>query len=324
MVVHKPVMLQPMLDLLRPRDGGVYVDGSFGGGGHARAILEAADCAVLAIDRDKDAIERGRGLTRDFPERLTLTQGCFSDLLSLLAQHGIEEVDGIAFDAGISSFQLDEPARGFSFQHEGALDMRMDNQSGKPASDFVNHLSERELAHIIGVYGEEKIAKKIARAIIKARALSPITGTAQLAKIILSVRPRRAHDRIHPATRTFQALRIFVNDELAELAKGLSAAEQLLKEGGRLVVISFHSLEDRIVKNFFKIRSAQTGAGVNRHDPERLSPPASFSLLTKKPARPDEAEIAANPRARSARLRAGLRTGHPPFPETLAPIAAMR
>ena len=323
MTAHYPVMLSEVIELLRPRDGGFYVDGSFGGGGHARAILEAADCAMLAIDRDPDAIKRGAALAQDFPDRLTLMQGRFGDLAALLARASIERVDGITFDAGVSSFQLDEPARGFSFQHDGALDMRMDYQNGKPASDVVNQLSEHELAHIIGVYGEEKIAKKIARAIIKARDKNQIRSTKQLVEVILSVRPRRAHDRIHPATRTFQALRIFINDELTELSQGLVTAEQILSEGGRLVVISFHSLEDRIVKNFFKARCGQTGAGVNRHEPAVKFPPASFAALTKSPQRASEAEIQSNPRARSARLRAAQRTAHPPYRETLEPVAAI-
>ena len=323
MTAHHPVMLSEVIELLRPRDGGFYVDGSFGGGGHARAILEAADCAMLAIDRDPDAIKRGAALAQDFPDRLTLMQGRFGDLADLLARASIERVDGITFDAGVSSFQLDEPARGFSFQHDGALDMRMDYQNGKPASDVVNQLSEHELAHIIGVYGEEKIAKKIARAIIKARDKNQIRSTKQLVEVILSVRPRRAHDRIHPATRTFQALRIFINDELTELSQGLVAAEQILSEGGRLVVISFHSLEDRIVKNFFKARCGQTGAGVNRHQPAAKFPPASFEALTKSPRRSSEAEIRSNARARSARLRAAQRTAHPPYRETHEPVAAI-
>ena len=323
MTAHHPVMLSEVIELLRPRDGGFYVDGSFGGGGHARAILEAADCAMLAIDRDSDAIKRGAALAQDFPDRLTLMQGRFGDLAALLARASIERVDGITFDAGVSSFQLDEPARGFSFQHDGALDMRMDYQAGEPASDFVNRLSEHELAHIIGVYGEEKIAKKIARAIVKARNKNQIRSTKQLVEVILSVRPRRAHDRIHPATRTFQALRIFINDELAELSQGLVAAEQILSEGGRLVVISFHSLEDRIVKNFFKARCGQTGAGVNRHQPAAKFPPASFEVLTKSPQRSSEAEIRSNARARSARLRAAQRTAHPPHRQTPEPVAAI-
>ena len=323
MMTHHPVMLSEVIELLRPRDGGFYVDGSFGGGGHARAILEAADCAMLAIDRDPDAIKRGAALAQDFPDRLTLMQGRFGDLAALLARASIERVDGITFDAGVSSFQLDEPARGFSFQHDGALDMRMNNQEGEQASDFVNRLTEHELAHIIGVYGEEKIAKKIARAIVKARDENQIRSTKQLAEVILSVRPRRAHDRIHPATRTFQALRIFINDELTELSQGLVAAEQILSEGGRLVVISFHSLEDRIVKNFFKARCGQTGAGVNRHEPAVKFPPASFEALTKSPQRASEAEIQSNPRARSARLRAAQRTAHPPYRETHEPVAAI-
>ena len=320
-MTHLPVMTAQLLHLLNPQDGGVYVDGSFGGGGHARAILEAADCSVLAIDRDKDAIARGEILRQDFPQRLTLAHGRFSDLEKLIADHQLARVDGVSFDSGLSSYQLDDAARGFSFRYDGALDMRMDNQNGKTASDWLNHLSERELTHIIGVYGEEKIAKPIARAIIKARRVQPILTTKQLADIILSVRPRRARDRIHPATRTFQALRILVNDELTELAQGLHAAEHILKQGGRLVIISFHSLEDRIVKNFFKARAAQSGAGVNRHAPMPKKLPASFELLTRSPLSPEADEIAANPRARSAKMRAAARAAHPPHPaQPLKPI----
>ena len=315
---HIPVMTAQLLRFLSPRDGGVYIDSSFGGGGHARAILESADCSVLAIDRDPAAIARGEQLRKDFPKRLTLAQGRFSDLARLIAQHHIERVDGISFDAGVSSYQLEDAARGFSYRMEGALDMRMDNRHNnhsRAAADWVNRLSEHDLAHIIGVYGEEKIAKPIAHAIVKARHEKPITSTTQLAEIILSVRPRRASDRIHPATRTFQALRILVNDELTELACGMHAAEHALTQGGRLVIISFHSLEDRLVKRFFRSRAPRSGAGVSRHQPlPAPPPPPSFEPLRPSPARPHADEIAANPSARSAKMRGGQRTAHPPHP----------
>lgn len=307
---HIPVMTEELVAQLEPKDGGVYIDGSFGGGGHTRAVLEKANCVVFAIDKDKTAIKRGEALLADFPERLILIHGNFSDLQKHLAVRNITHIDGVSFDAGVSSFQLENGSRGFSYKKNGALDMRMDYENGASAKDYINSLSERELMRIIAIYGEEKFAKPIARAIIKARNFKPITSTTELVDIILSVRARRHNDRIHPATRTFQALRIFVNDELAELTQALNATEQVLNLKGRLVIISFHSLEDRIVKHFFKSRSLQSGAGISRFMPQKLEAPPlpSFEILTKSPLRPSEAEIAQNPRARSAKLRAGIRT----------------
>lgn len=293
---HVPVMLAEVLAALSPRDGERYVDGTFGGGGYSRAILEAADCRVLGIDRDPDAIARGQKLVDAFGGRLSLVQGEFSRMGDFA-----EESDGIVLDLGVSSFQFDEPARGFSFREDGPLDMRM-SRSGPSAADVVNGAEERELTRIIARYGEEKNARRIARAIIAAR---PITGTAQLAKIVSDAQgPAALRFAIHPATRTFQALRIHVNDELGELERGLEAALGILKAHGRLVVVSFHSLEDRIVKRFLAQRST-TAPRASRHAPEA---PAARALFELMPAcTPTEAEIAANPRARSARLRAGVK-----------------
>lgn len=307
---HVPVMTKELIEHLAPKDGGVYIDGSFGGGGHARAVLEKADSMVFAIDKDEDAIKRGESLLSDFPERLVLIHGRFSDLQKHLAARSITHIDGISFDAGISSFQLEDGDRGFSYKKDGELDMRMDNENGISAKDYINSLSEAELTRIIYIYGEEKFSRPIARAIVKARNVKPITRTSELVDIILSVRSQRYNDKIHPATRTFQALRIFVNDELEELTQALNAAEMVLGANGRLVIISFHSLEDRIVKRFFKSRNLQNEAGISRFLPLRAqSPkPPSFEILTKSPLRPSKAEISKNPRARSAKLRAGIRT----------------
>jgi 16S rRNA (cytosine1402-N4)-methyltransferase len=302
MPAHIPVMLPEMLRMLAPRAGGTYLDGTFGGGGYAEAILDAAPCTLWAIDRDPDAIARGASLAARFPGRLHLVEGHFGDMLALLASHGVHALDGIVLDVGVSSFQLDDPARGFSFRHDGPLDMRM-GASGPTAADVVNTLPERELADLLFELGEERAARRIARAIVRARA-EPIVTTARLAEIVRSV---VAPDRsgIDPATRSFQALRIRVNDELGELAHALDAASRLLAPGGRLVLISFHSLEDRIVKRFMADAAGRTPAA-SRHDPRRLTERAApaFRLLTQRPLRPGSQETVANPRARSARLRA--------------------
>ena len=239
---HLPVMLSEVLEMLAPRDGAHYVDGTFGGGGYASAILEAADCTVLGIDRDPDAIARGQALVERFAGRLTLVQGEFSRMDAVHQAH-----DGVVLDLGVSSFQFDQPARGFSFREDGPLDMRM-SLAGESAADFVNSADDSTLASVIARFGEEKNARRIASALIAAR---PVTGTAQLAAIVSEAQgPAALRHAIHPATRTFQALRIHVNDELGELERGLDAALDILKPQGRLVVVSFHSLEDRIVKQF--------------------------------------------------------------------------
>ena len=302
MPAHVPVMLPEMLRLLAPRAGGIYLDGTFGGGGYAEAILGAAPCTLWAIDRDPDAIARGASLAARFPGRLHLVEGHFGDMLALLASHGVHALDGIVFDVGVSSFQLDDAARGFSFRHDGPLDMRM-GRSGPTAADLVNTLPERELADLLFELGEERAARRIARAIVRARS-EPITSTVRLADIIRGVvSPDRSG--VDPATRSFQALRIRVNDELGELTRALDAASRLLAPGGRLVLVSFHSLEDRIVKRFMTEAAGRTPAP-SRHDPARIATraPAEFRLLTQRALRPGAQEVAANPRARSARLRA--------------------
>ncbi len=320
---HVPVMLEEVLGLLRPADGETYVDGTFGGGGYARALLEAADCTVWAIDRDPEAVARGARMAAEFKGRLTVLEGRFGDMKALLNGHGIDAVDGIVLDLGVSSFQLADAARGFSFQAEGPLDMRMGG-SGPNAADAVNALSEHDLARIIYEYGEERLSRAIARAIVAARDEAPIETTGQLAAIVRRAVARRTGrsggrrgaPRTDPATRTFQALRIHVNDELGELARGLAAAEALLKPGGRLVVISFHSLEDRSVKSFFSARCGSR-ARPSRHQPSlssrgtaRVAAP-TFLLLRRGMVRPSAAEVTRNPRARSARMRAAIRTDAP-------------
>ena len=312
---HVPVMLTEALALLAPRAGGAYLDGTFGGGGHAAAILEAAPCTLWAIDRDPAAIARGAALAARFSGRLHLIEGRFGAMTSLLAAAGVAALDGVLLDLGVSSFQIDEAARGFSFREEGPLDMRMEAR-GPSAADLVNHLGERELAAMLADFGEERRARAIARAIVAARAVAPLTTTAALARVIRRVVPRDASG-IDPATRSFQALRILVNDELGEIGHGLEQAAGLLAPGGRLVVISFHSLEDRLVKRFMAARAGRGGAP-SRHDPGALGAGAGeqrdggFALLTPRSLRPGPAEATANPRARSARLRALARVAEAP------------
>jgi 16S rRNA (cytosine1402-N4)-methyltransferase len=300
---HIPVMLPDVVRLMAPHTGGVYLDGTFGGGGYAAALLEGAPCTVWAIDRDPEAIARGATLAARYAGRLHLIQGQFGDMLTLLAESGVTALDGVMLDLGVSSFQLDDPARGFSFRADGPLDMRM-SRSGRTAADLVNTLPERELADLLFELGEERASRRIARAVVAARADAPITTTGRLAAIIRSVLPP---DRsgIDPATRSFQALRISVNDELGEVARALVQASELLAPGGRLIVVSFHSLEDRIVKRFMT-EAAGRAPAPSRHDLRGLAvrPAPRFRLLTGRPLRPPAAETDANPRARSARLRA--------------------
>lgn len=302
---HAPVLLAEVLDALAPRDGANYVDGTFGGGGYAQAILDRAKCKVLGIDRDPDAIRRGAALKEHYTGRLALAQGRFSAMEQLLAEQHETGSDGVVLDLGVSSFQLDELGRGFSFRGDGPLDMRMEQQ-GSSASDFVNTASEAELADVIARLGEERQARRIARAIVAAR---PLSRTGELSEIVVEVLgPGAARQKIHPATRTFQALRLHVNDELGELASGLAAAERVLRPSGRLAVVSFHSLEDRVVKQFLAERSGRVPAG-SRHSPASLPARApTFRLLPPRPCMPSAAEISRNPRSRSARLRAAERT----------------
>ena len=309
---HTPVMLADVLAALAPRDGGIYVDGTFGAGGYSRAILEAAQCSVYAIDRDPSAIAGGASLIAAFPGRLTLIEGRFSEMEALLARFGITMIDGLALDIGVSSMQIDDPARGFSFSKDGPLDMRMD-RDGPSAADIVNSAAPETLTRIIGVLGEEKKARAIANAIATARRTGPIMTTAALVAAIERATGRqRPQDRIHPATRTFQALRIYVNSELDELADALHAAERLLKPGGRLAVVTFHSLEDRIVKRFLVARSGKH-ASPSRHLPDaKPQAAASFRPIFRGHAAASDEETARNPRARSAKLRAAERTAAPP------------
>ncbi len=302
---HTPVLLAEVLEALHPRDGAYYIDGTFGGGGYARAILDAADCRVLGIDRDPDAIARGHDLVARYRGRLMLAQGRFSELEALLAHAGESGSDGVVLDLGVSSFQIDEAARGFSFRSDGPLDMRM-SREGASAADLVNTADEKQLAEIVATLGEERHARRVARAIVQAR---PFARTSELADVVArALGPAAARQAIHPATRTFQALRLWVNDELGELERGLGAAERVLRPAGRLAVVAFHSLEDRIVKRFLAERSGAV-ASASRHLPERRrARPATFRLLFTRPRMPGQNEISRNPRARSARLRAAERT----------------
>jgi len=301
---HIPVLGRQAVECLRPRDGGTYIDGTFGAGGHSRLILASADCRVIAIDRDQTAVAQGADLVESAGGRLTLVEDRFSALDRVARTLGVDAVDGVLLDVGVSSMQLDAAERGFSFRLDGPLDMRM-GRDGVSAADVVAHAAERDLAAIVAALGEERRARAVARAIVAARKDAPIETTRALADIVARVVRAKPGD-IHPATRTFQALRIFVNDELGELAGALVAAERALKPGGRLVVISFHSLEDRIVKSFIAERS-QVRRG-SRHLPEPDAQEPSFRMLTRRPLTPDAAESSANPRARSAKLRAAERT----------------
>ena len=307
-ISHTPVLLNEVLHVLAPKDGGIYVDGTFGAGGYSRAILDAADCAVLGIDRDPDALALGAALADSYKGRLTVIGGRFGDMRALLNARGVDKVDGIALDVGVSSSQLDLAERGFSFRLEGPLDMRME-RAGTTAADLVNTLPERELADLIFRFGEERASRRIAHAVVSARRLKPFATTSELAAVVRRVVHARG-DAIDPATRTFQALRIAVNDEIGELQRGLEAAEALLDAGGRLAVVAFHSLEDREVKEFLRARSS-AAPRPGRHMPERATQAPTFRLLSRAAIRPSEAEIASNPRARSARLRAAERTGAP-------------
>jgi 16S rRNA (cytosine1402-N4)-methyltransferase len=295
-------MLPEVLEALAPRDGATYLDATFGGGGYASAILQAASCTLWAIDRDPDAITRGAALAAQFPGTLHLLHGSFGDLLSLLAERGVTRLDGVVMDLGLSSYQIDDADRGFSFRGDGPLDMRMD-RAGETAADLVATLPEAELADTLYQLGEERLSRRIARAIVLARAEAPITTTGQLAAIIRRVVPKDASG-IDPATRSFQALRIRVNDELGQIERALGQAASLLVPGGRLVVVSFHSGEDRLVKRFMTEAAGRQPAP-SRHDPRGLTvrQGAGFRLLSTRARRPTDDEIARNPRARSARLR---------------------
>jgi 16S rRNA (cytosine1402-N4)-methyltransferase len=304
---HVPVLLDEVLAALAPAGGGLIVDGTFGAGGYTRALL-AADPAtrVLAIDRDPSAIAAGASLVKEARGRLSLACGRFGDLGVLVGEGA--EVNAVVLDIGVSSMQLDDGARGFSFRHDGPLDMRMAGE-GASAADLVNGAPEAELADIFYHLGEERRARAVARAILEARRRAPIASTRQLADLV-AAHVRAEPGGVHPATRVFQALRIAVNDELGELVRGLHAAESVLVPGGRLAVVTFHSLEDRIVKQFLTARSGRAPAA-SRHLPSAAGPEPSFSLVFRGPVAPSEAEVAANPRARSAKLRVAERTEAP-------------
>jgi len=312
---HIPVLGREAVEMLAPRAGGTYVDATFGAGGYSRAILAVAGTRVIGIDRDRTAVAGGFDLVDRAEGRLTLLEDRFSNLAEICAAEGAATVDGVVMDVGVSSMQLDEAGRGFSFRLDGPLDMRM-GQAGPTAADLIAKASEAELADIIYLFGEERHSRAVARAIVAARRDAPITTTRALADIVAGVVRARPGD-IHPATRTFQGLRIFVNEELDELQTALEAAERVLKPGGRLAVVSFHSLEDRIVKSFFAERG-KTGGG-SRHLPEVKQTTPSFRLLTKRPVTPDDSELSANPRARSAKLRAAERTEAPAHAGAAAP-----
>jgi 16S rRNA (cytosine1402-N4)-methyltransferase len=304
---HIPVLGVEAVELLSPRDGGIYIDATFGAGGYSRMILAVPGTQVIGIDRDRTAISGGFDLVDGSAGRLTLVEDRFSNLAEVCAAQGVSGVDGIVMDVGVSSMQLDQAERGFSFRLGGPLDMRM-GHDGPTAADVIASASEADLANVIYIFGEERHSRAVARAVVAARKEAPITTTRALADIVSKV-VRSKPGEIHPATRTFQALRIFVNEELDELHLALAAAERMLKPGGRLAVVSFHSLEDRIVKNFL-VERGKAGGG-SRHLPEMAQAAPSFQLLTKRPVTAGDEEVAANPRARSAKLRGAERTAAP-------------
>ncbi len=302
---HIPVLLDEVIAALAPAPGMVIIDATFGAGGYTAALLEAG-ASVHAFDRDPDAIAAGAAMAARYAPRLTLHQARFSAMREAMAQSGITAVDAVVMDIGVSSMQLDQAARGFAFMADGPLDMRM-SQAGPSAADFLNTADEAAIADVLYDYGEERQSRRVARAIVAAR---PLSTTGDLARVVRRALGHQPHDKKDPATRTFQAVRIHVNDELGELAAGLAAAEALLREGGVLAVVSFHSLEDRIVKRFLRERSG-AGRAVSRHLPgEIAAPPPTFAQVSKA-IRPSEAEIARNPRARSSTLRHARRSAAP-------------
>ncbi|HEX2580375.1 MAG TPA: 16S rRNA (cytosine(1402)-N(4))-methyltransferase RsmH [Dongiaceae bacterium] len=300
---HIPVLCEEVIAVLAPRDGATYVDGTFGSGGYSEALLRAARCWVIAIDRDPDAIARGEAIQKKYGERLTLIPGRFGDMAALLGARHIQKVEGIVLDLGVSSFQIDEAERGFSFRHDGPLDMRME-KAGPSAADIVNTKSESELAKLLFGFGEERRARAIARAIVAARTTSPLRRTGELAELVRRVIGPSAEHHIDPATRTFQALRIAVNDELGEIDRALEQAGGLLAPGGRLAIVTFHSLEDRRVKHFFRAHGPAR-ARPSRHLPPEIKTVPLFERVASRSIVPGASEIARNPRARSARLRWG-------------------
>lgn len=305
---HIPVLLRPLLQAVAPVLG-TWLDGTFGAGGYARGLLAAGAARVIGIDRDPLAFEMAAPWRGEFGDRLVLVENTFSNLDAVAAEIAPEGLDGVVLDLGVSSMQLDQAERGFSFLRDGPLDMRM-SQSGPSAADLVNEADEGALADILYHYGEERASRRIARAIVEARKSAPYESTKQLVATIERCLPRPKPGQSHPATRSFQALRIAVNDEFGQLIAGLEAAERALKPGGKLAVVTFHSLEDRVVKRFFQARSGRAPGG-SRYAPEAAPEAAAFDLVTRKGVGPDEIELAQNPRARSAILRVGARTDSP-------------
>ena len=304
--LHLPVMLPQIISALAPKDGNHIVDATFGNGGYSRGILNQANCFVAGIDCDPDAIDRAHAQMADFGENFLILEGRFSEIERLTANTKFSRPDGVVFDLGVCSTQLDQADRGFSFKSDGPLDMRM-SKSGKSAADIINSMPEKELANIIYTLGDERASRRIARAISVKREEAPLIKTSELAQIVRSVLPRAKKGQSDPATRTFQALRIYVNNEIDELCDALLASERILQEGGILAVVSFHSLEDRIVKRFFRQRAGHA-AQPSRHQPVQVNSEPTFRLLPRKPILPETNEINFNPRARSAKLRVGIRT----------------
>ena len=303
---HKPVLINEVLHHLAPKDGEVFLDATFGAGGYSKAILSSANCHLYAIDRDESAKKFAAVLEKSFPKNFTFLRGKFSDSEKLLAEKNVTELDGMVLDIGVSSMQLDDKSRGFSFDSDAKLDMRMDQQNPFSAYELVNEFSEAELAKIIKEFGEEPKAKQIAKKIVMARKSAPVTSCRDLAEIVRSL--YRGYSKTDPATRTFQALRIFVNQELEELKLALASSVTLLKKGGRLVVVSFHSLEDSIVKNFLK-KEAGLDQTFSRYQPENSANNSvkNFHVITKSAISPSMEEIAANPRSRSSKMRVAVK-----------------
>jgi len=304
---HKPVMLNEVMQNLAVKDGEVYVDGTFGAGGYSSAILNQADCKLIAIDRDKNVERFANQLSSQFKERFVFKNSPFSRIDKIIKEEGLSEIDGLVLDIGVSSMQLDDRERGFSFDAETKLDMRMDNTQSLSAFEVVNQYSAEELADIIYNFGDEVKARQIAKIIVAKRQIQPIATCLELAEIVRSL--YAGYYKTDPATKTFQALRIFVNQELEELKQALACAPQILKKGGRLVVVSFHSLEDRIVKNFLKEQSGASKT-YSRYDPENVinyNSVRNFQIITKSAITPSDMEVKANPRARSAKMRVAIK-----------------
>lgn len=304
---HIPVLLRPILAAVEPVMGD-WLDGTFGAGGYTRGLLDAGAAKVIAVDRDPSVFEMAQSWAGQYGERLVMVEGTFSELDT----YSETLLDGVVLDLGVSSMQLDQPERGFSFMTDGPLDMRM-GADGPDAADLVNSADEEDLANILFLYGEERASRRIARAIVKARSEAPLETTLQLAQIVQGQLPRPKAGQTHPATRSFQAIRIAVNDEYGQLAMGLEAAERALKPGGVLAVVTFHSIEDRMVKRFMQQRAGTAGQG-SRHAPQQDETEPRFTVPTRKAIGPDALELAENPRSRSAKLRIAIRTEAPAGP----------